>query len=209
MSTRPAIAVVAKAPEYEPSTIEEFLAWRDEDVWAEWVDGKVIRMAAVTFGHQDIVCFLLALLRLHIEAHDLGWVTTAPYAIHLPSRQRVREPDLLFVSREHLVRRKELYLDGAADVVVEVVSPESRRRDRVEKVVDYETEGVREYWLIDPRHRRVELRRLDQDGHYRLIEPEDGFLVSEAITGFRLRIDWLWEKPLPKVLDAARELGLL
>lgn len=209
MSTRPAIASIGKIPEFEPSTIEEFLAWEDEDVRAEWVDGKVIRMAAVTFGHQDIVCFLLALLSLHIEAHDLGWVTTAPYAMHLPSRQRVREPDLLFVSRERLARRKDLYLDGAADVVVEVVSPESRRRDRVEKVVDYETEGVREYWLIDPRHRRVELRRLGQDGRYRLVEPEDGFLVSEAIPGFRLRIDWLWQKPLPKVLDAARELGLL
>lgn len=206
MSTRPAIA---KFPESEPSTIEEFLAWEDENVWAEWVDGKVIRMAAVTFGHQDIVRFLLALLSLHIEAHDLGWVTTAPYAMHLPSRQRVREPDLLFVSRERLARRKDLYLDGAADVVVEVVSPESRKRDRVEKVIDYEAEGVREYWLIDPRHRQVELRRLDQDGRYQLVEPAEGFLVSEAVPGFRLRIEWLWQKPLPKVLDAARELGLV
>lgn len=208
MSTRPNIAI-AKVREHEPSTIEEFLAWEDEDVWAEWVDGKVIRMAAVTFGHQDIVRFLLALLGLYIEAHDLGWVTTAPYAMHLPSRKRVREPDLLFVSRERLDLRKDLYLDGAADVVVEVVSPESRRRDRVEKVVDYEAEGVREYWLIDPRHRQVELRRLGPDGRYRLVEPEDGFLISEAVPGFRLRVEWLWRKPLPKVLDAARELGLV
>ncbi len=205
MSTRPAIANV---PEYEPSTIEEFLAWED-DRWAEWVDGKVIRMAAVTYGHQEIVNFLLALLRLYIEEHDLGVVSTAPYAMHLPTRQRVREPDVLFVSRARMDRLRDLYLDGAADVVVEVVSPDSRRRDRVEKVIDYETEGVREYWLIDPRRRQVELRRLGQDGRYRLIEPEEGIFTSEAIPGFRLRIDWLWRQPMPKLLDAARELGLV
>lgn len=205
MSTRPAIA---KVPEYEPSTIEEFLAWED-DKWAEWVDGKVIRMAAVTFGHQDIVGFLWALLSLYIEAHDLGWITTAPYAMHLPRRQRVREPDLLFVARERLERRKDLYLDGAADVAVEVVSPDSRTRDRVEKVADYEAEGVREYWLIDPRRRQMELRRLGEDGRYRLVEPEEGIFTSEAIPGFRLRIDWLWQQPKPKLLDAARELGLV
>lgn len=204
MSTRPAIA---KVPEYEPSTIEEFLAWED-DKWAEWVDGKVIRMTAVTLGHQEIVNFLVAILRLYVEEHDLGMVSTAPYAMHLPTRQRVREPDLIFVSRDRMDRLKDLYLDGAADVVVEVVSPESRRRDRVEKVIDYEAEGVREYWLIDPHLRQVELRRLG-DGRYRLIEPEEGIFTSDAIPGFRLRIDWLWQQPKPKLLDAARELGLV
>lgn len=205
MSTRPAIADI---PEHEPSTIEEFLAWED-DKWAEWVDGKIIRMAPVTLGHQEILNFLLTLLSLYVEEHDLGVLSTAPYAMHLPARQRVREPDLLFVSRDRMDRLQDRYLEGAADVVVEVVSPDSRRRDRVEKVVDYEAEGVREYWLIDPPRRQVELRRLGGDGRYRLIEHEEGILTSEAIPGFRLRIDWLWQQPRPKLLDAARELGLV
>ena len=205
MSTRPA---TAKVPEFEPSTIEEFLAWED-DRWAEWVDGKVIRMAPVSSRHQDIVGFLLTLLMLYVEEHELGWLTTAPFAMHLPIRQQMREPDLMFVSRSRMVGRQDLYLDGPADVVVEVVSPDSRRRDRVEKVADYEAEGVREYWLIDPRRREVELRRLGQDGRYRLVEPEEGIFTSEAIPGFRLRIDWLWRHPMPKILEAARELGLV
>ena len=192
----------------EPSTIEEFLAWED-DRWAEWVDGKVIRMAPVTLGHQETVTFLLVLLSVYVEEHDLGVLSTAPYAMYLPSRQRVREPDLLFVSREHLDRLQDRYLEGAADVAVEVVSPDSRRRDWIEKVIDYELEGVREYWLIDPPRRLVELRRLGKDGRYRLVEPEEGIFTSEAIPGFRLRIDWLWQQPKPKLLDAARELGLV
>lgn len=205
MSTRPA----AKVEKIQPSTIEEFLAWEEEDVRAEWVDGKVLRMAPVSSRHQNVVSFLLTLLTLYIEEHDLGWLTTAPFSMHLAIRQQVREPDLLFVSRDRMDRIRDLYLDGPADAVVEVVSPDSRRRDRVEKVTDYEASGVREYWLIDPRLRQVELRRLGEDGRYRLIQPEEGVFTSEAIPGFRLRIDWLWREPLPKVLDAARELGLL
>ena len=205
MSTRPA----AKVDRIEPSTIEEFLAWEEEDVRAEWVDGKVLRMAPVSSRHQNVVSFLLTLLTLYVEEHDLGWLTTAPFSMHLAIRQQVREPDLLFVARDRMDRIRDLYLDGAADAVVEVVSPDSRRRDRVEKVTDYEASGVREYWLIDPRLRQVELRRLGEDGRYRLIQPEEGVFTSEAIPGFRLRIDWLWREPLPKVLDAARELGLL
>lgn len=205
MSTRPAIADV---PEFEPSTIEEFLAWENER-WAEWVDGKVIRMAPVTLGHQEILNFLLALLRLYVEERDLGVLSTAPYAMHLPSRRRVREPDLLFVSRDRMERLQDRYLEGGADMVVEVVSPDSRRRDRVEKVIDYEAEGVLEYWLIDPSRRQVELRRLGAGGRYHLIEPEKGIFTSEAIPGFRLRIDWLWQQPKPKLLEAARELGLV
>lgn len=205
MSTRPA----AKVEKIQPSTIEEFLAWEEEDVRAEWVDGKVLRMAPVSSRHQNVVSFLLTLLTLYIEEHDLGWLTTAPFSMHLAIRQQVREPDLLFVSRDRMDRIRDLYLDGPADAVVEVVSPDSRRRDRVEKVTDYEASGVREYWLIDPRLRQLELRRLGEDDRYRLIQPEEGVFTSEAIPGFRLRIDWLWREPLPKVLDAARELGLL
>lgn len=205
MSTRPA----AKVDRIEPSTIEEFLAWEEEDVWAEWADGKVLRMAPVSSRHQNVVSFLLTLLTLYVEEHDLGWLTTAPFSMHLAIRQQVREPDLLFVARDRMDRIRDLYLDGPADAVVEVVSPDSRRRDRIDKVADYEAAGVREYWLIDPRLRQVELRRLGEDGRYRLIQPEDGIFTSEAIPGFRLRIDWLWREPLPKVLDAAGELGLL
>lgn len=205
MSTRPA----AKVDKIEPSTLEEFLAWEEEDVRAEWVNGKVLRMAPVSSRHQNVVSFLLTLLTLYVEERDLGWLTTAPFSMHLAIRRQVREPDLLFVARERVDRIRDLYLDGPADAVVEVVSPDSRRRDRVEKVADYEAAGVREYWLIDPRLRQVELRRLGEDGRYRSVQPEDGIFTSEAIPGFRLRIDWLWREPLPKVLDAARELGLL
>lgn len=199
-------AAVASA---EPSNLKEFLAWTDEDVWAEWVDGKVLRMAPATDRHQDLVRFLSAVLSVYIEANDLGWLRSAPFSMYLAARHQVREPDLLFVVRDRMHLVKNAYLDGPADAVIELVSRDSHRRDRIEKVADYEAAGVREYWLIDPRHRQVEFRRLDEAGFYRLVTLEEGIFTSEVIPGFRLRVDWLWREPLPKVLDAVRELGLI
>lgn len=60
-----------------------------------------------------------------------------------------------FVAEEHLDRLQEMHLEGPADLVVEIVSPESRLRDRGEKFAEYELAGVSEYWLLDPELRRA------------------------------------------------------
>ncbi|MDW8290080.1 MAG: Uma2 family endonuclease, partial [Armatimonadota bacterium] len=67
-----------------------------------------------------------------------------------------RSPDILFVSQQNLHRLKPTYLDGPADLVVEIISPESEERDRTQKFSEYERGGVREYWLIDPEKRLAE-----------------------------------------------------
>lgn len=66
-----------------------------------------------------------------------------------------REPDLLFLARENLDRLKAPYLEGPADLAVEIVSSESRLRDRGEKLAEYEAGGVREDWILDPGQQRV------------------------------------------------------
>jgi Uma2 family endonuclease len=121
-----------------------------------------------------------------------------------------REPDILFVAREHLARLKETFLDGPADLVIEILSPESRLRDRGDKRAECEAGGVREYWLIDPERREADFYVLDARGRYRLVEVgPDGIYESPTLAGFRLNLAWLWRDPLPKVLDVARDLGLL
>jgi len=121
-----------------------------------------------------------------------------------------REPDLLFVTNEHMGRVKGAYLDGPADLVVEIVSPDSIARDRGDKFIEYEAGGVGEYWLTDPLRQQAEFYQLADDGRYRLVPPgSDRIYQSRAVTGFRLRPDWLWAEPLPKVLAVARELGLI
>jgi Uma2 family endonuclease len=198
-----------KAPPGDKVSFEAFLEWADEDTWAEWVGGEVIPMVPASNRHQDLADWLISILRLFIEAHGLGWIRSAPFLMRLSSTV-AREPDLLFVTNEHQGRVKEAYLDGPADLLIEIVSPDSIARDRGEKFVEYEAAGVIEYWLIDPLRQQAELYQLADDGRYRLIPPDaEGVYYSRVLTGFRLRPDWLWLEPLPKVLHVARELGLL
>src|SRR5690554_1361535 len=124
----------------------DFLAWADEDVPAEWVDGEVVRMSPASRRHQHIAGFLTRLIGTYVEERQLGVVLSAPFQMKL---ENGREPDLLFVRNEHLDRLRETFLDGPADLAVEVVSPESVGRDRGEKLYEYARGGVPEYWVVD------------------------------------------------------------
>jgi Uma2 family endonuclease len=191
-------------------TYEEFLAWCDEDTWAEWVDGEVIILSPASKRHQELARFLLMVLGFFVEAHDLGIVLPAPFQMKLGPSGPGREPDLLFVAREHLDRLHPTFLEGPADLVVEITSPESISRDRGEKYVEYEAAGIPEYWLIDPDRRQAEFYRLGSDGHYRVVLPDAGGLYRAVVLpGFWLRVDWLWQEPLPPVLAVLAELGIL
>ncbi len=191
-------------------SFEEFLAWCDEDTWAEWVDGRVIMVSPASRRHQDLADFLTSILRIYVESRGLGVVLSAPFLMRLPNIPSGREPDLLFVATAHVDRLKETYLDGPADLVVEIVSPESRLRDRGEKFAEYELGGVREYWIIDPELRGADFYHLDPRGRYRLVEPEaEGRYRSEVVPAFWLRLEWLWQDPLPPVLTVLGELGLI
>jgi Uma2 family endonuclease len=121
-----------------------------------------------------------------------------------------REPDLLLISQANLNRLKETYLDGPGDLVVEIASSESRERDYNEKFSEYERGGVKEYWILDLEEQRAKFYVLGAEGRYeqRSIDSE-GFYHSEVIPGFRLKVDWLWQEPLPKILYALRQLGLI
>ena len=188
---------------------EEFLEWLDEDTWAEWVDGEVVMLSPASRLHQDVRDFLLTLLRAFVELHDLGVVLSAPFQVKLEEVRRGREPDLLFVAREHLDRLKDTYLDGPPDLVVEIVSPESVSRDRGEKFYEYAQAGVPEYWLIDPQIRWADFYRLEPEARrYRpAFGGEEGVYRSEVLPGFWLRVEWLWQDPLPPVDEALLEVG--
>ncbi len=180
---------------------EAFLAQADEDDRAEWVDGTIVHYSPASRTHQEIVRFLTALLSAYVEAHNLGVVLPAPFQMKL-SRSG-REPDLLFLTRDHLHRLHPTHLEGPADLVVEIVSPESAPRDRGEKFYEYQEAGIPEYWLIDPQAQWAEFYRLEPPGRYRLItEGSSGEYHSQALPGLRLRIEWLWAPP--PLLEAFR-----
>ncbi len=203
IETLPRVALEDK----EKMSFDEFLEWCDEDTRAEWVNGEVQMVAPAGDKHQDLADFLLTLLRQFVRHNQLGWIRSAPFLMRLPNVPSGREPDVLFVRTEHLDRVKPTFLDGPADLVIEITSPESIGRDRGEKFVEYERAGVAEYWLIDPDRRRAEFYRLDAQGMYHLCEPDaQGVYRSQMVEGFWLRVEWLWQDPLPLEEEVLREI---
>jgi len=187
-------------------TYEEFLAWADEDTCAEWVNGEVVMHSPASDHHQDISDFLTSILRAFVETRRLGIIRSAPFQMRLAHSGR--EPDLLYLAYEHLERRKGTYLDGPADLVIEIMSPESAARDRGEKFYEYAEAGIPEYWLIDPLREQADFYQLDAGGRYRSALPDaEGIYRSKVLPGFWLRVDWLWQ--LPPVLEVVRQLGLV
>ena len=202
VEAQPPVVMEGLASPPPPVSFEEFLAWTDEDTRAEWVDGKVVLMSPSSLDHQDLLKFLDRLITAFVEAHQLGWVYFAPVLMRLPTRPSGREPDLLFVANQHADRLRETYLDGPADLVVEIVSPESDERDRGEKFVEYEGAGIPEYWLIDPLRQEAFFYQRGADGRYHLSPVDaDGGYHSAVLSGFRLRVAWLWQRPLPRVSE--------
>jgi Uma2 family endonuclease len=209
------------APEHQPSTApsgqdqplrmsyEEFLAWADEDIHAEWVNGEVIVQLPPKEPHQRVVAFLMSLMTLFIELFKLGRLLPAPFEMRAVPGGSAREPDLIFVAREHLDRLSPERLSGPADLVVEVISDDSVARDRADKFYEYQAAGVSEYWILDsrPGRERADFYVLDEKGRYRPVPPApDGRYDSSVLPGFWLHLDWLTSAEPPAVLTALAQV---
>ncbi len=189
-------------------TFEEYLAFTPESGLAEWIDGEVIVQMTATLEHQQLVQFLSSLLGLFAQIFKLGRVHTAPYAMRAKPEGPGREPDVMFVAAENLRRLGSKYLDGPADLAIEIVSDDSVARDRADKFYEYEEAGVREYWIIDPRpgKQRADFYVRDDKGRYRPVPIDDrGVYASTVLPNFWLQVDWLWATE-PNPLTALAEI---
>ncbi len=189
-----------------PMTEDEFVAWCDEDVKAEWVDGEVVIMSPASYKHVAIAGWLIRVLGDFVEDRDLGEVLGIEFMIRLARQRRRRVPDILFVARERLGLLRPNHLEGAPDLAMEIVSPDSQTRDREDKFADYQKGGVREYWIIDPIEEELTAFALGANRRYAAIEPVDGRVHSAVLPGFFLRPEWLWRSPLPRKADALRSM---
>lgn len=188
---------------------EAFLA-TDDEMRAEWVDGKVIEMSPISNEHQKLGRFLIGLMEAFAETKHLGEVFYEPFQMKTAPDLPGRSPDVLFVADENLHRLQTNHLEGPADLAVEIISPESRARDRGEKFYEYEQGGVGEYWLIDYGRKQAEFYQRDTNGIYQLVPPDaDGVYHCAVLPGLWMRVTWLWQRPLPPLLSVLAEWGLI
>jgi Uma2 family endonuclease len=187
---------------------EDFLSSVDEGTHAEWVDGEVVRMSPSSERHEAVAGFLYAVLRFYVRRTEAGGrVLHAPFQMKLG--RSGREPDVFYVPPERMDALQATFYDGPAALAIEVVSPDSRVRDRTEKLREYEAAGVKEYWVIDPMQRSAEVHRLSAAGRYELVPPgEPPRLRSEVIPGLWIDPEWLWAEE-PDEWVAYKEWGLV
>jgi Uma2 family endonuclease len=135
-------------------TYEDYVLFPEDGQRHEILEGEHYVMPAPSLEHQDVVMALSVKLGLFVRERRLGRVYPAPTDV-LFSRHDIAQPDLLFVSNERADILTKANVQGAPDLVIEILSDSSRRRDETLKREIYERAGVLEYWLIDPQHRSV------------------------------------------------------
>lgn len=171
----------------------------------EWVDGVVVEMPSITERHDALVAFLRMWISALLERLGGGRVLGDPMIMKLESIRSSRAPDLQVLLPSSLHRLKNNLVIGPADLVIEVVSPGSRRVDSVDKFQEYEQGGVPEFWLIDYERRHPIFYRLNSSGLYEEAAPdEQGLYHAAAVPGLRLPVDLLWREMLPGPVEIVR-----
>ncbi len=161
-----------------------------DDTRYELIDGDLIMAPAPNLGHQGIDMDLGSALNAFVKERGLGKVFSAPCDVLL-SNTDVVQPDLLFVSREreHILLGG-VNVQGAPDLVVEILSPSTEGRDRTVKRALYARHGVSEYWLADPAAQTITVMLLGEGGFE--VEAVYGMgqtLTSPTLPGFEVDLD--------------------
>ncbi len=185
--------------EREILTAEDFLDWLIPGKQADLIDGEINMHSPVSIRHADLLNFVDFLLRSYVEERGLGRLYREVVAVRLSSRN-VFLPDLAFYRTERLHLLRESAIEGAPDLVVEVLSPRTADRDVGVKFAEYEQHGVDEYWILDPE--TLAHRFYAREGEL-LVEfaYQEESIQSKTIPGLTVKRSWLDPTALPKITD--------
>ena len=177
-------------------TYEDYCKTPDDERW-ELLDGELVTVPSPNVLHQDLSGNLFVLLKLFVDRMALGRVFHAPLDVVL-SDTSVVQPDLLFVSNERTDILTEANVQGAPDLVIEILSPSTTSRDWRIKMDLYAQHGVREYWIVDPDGQRVWVMAggdgtLEEVGNY----ARNDTLTSPTLTGFNTALDQVFPERVP------------
>jgi Uma2 family endonuclease len=182
-------------------TYRDYRQWPDDERW-ELIDGMAYSMSSPTRFHQGIGAVIFGEIYAHLKGKGAGCrVYAAPLDVFFP---RVREqheddvatvvqPDVLVVCDPDKLVAKGIW--GAPDLVVEILSPSTSRKDQHEKFALYERSGVREYWVIDPVSNWLQQYILAADGKYaaEVTFEKTGTVSSIVLPEFVLDVASLWQ----------------
>ncbi len=168
-------------------TYEDYLRLPDDGRRYEIIEGVLYVANAPDFAHQHTVLQISRQMANFVVEHRLGHVLVAPFEVHLSETTRPVQPDIIFIKTENLPTTNIQFFEGVPDVVIEVLSPSSIRKDRSIKFTAYEQAGVSEYWIVNPHFHTVEVYTLS-GGEYALLGEfmEDDVITSVVLEGLEI-----------------------
>jgi Uma2 family endonuclease len=173
-------------------TYEDWLRLPDDGFRYEVLDGVLHMTLPPTIAHQRSLFRLALAIGNFVAQHQRGEVFIAPCGVQLPGQPVPVQPDILFVStaRHDIVGQE--YIEGAPDLVVEVLSPSNWLYDRSEKFRAYRDAGVGEYWIVDPRADTLEVfvHEAEASDYVLLNKFKMGDVVTlHVLSGFEVAVD--------------------
>jgi Uma2 family endonuclease len=183
---------------------EDYLAHYAEQ-HCEWIKGVVIKMSPIHEKHDLLTRYLSNLLATYFELNPIGRIRQDPFVMRLSEVEAQRQPDIQVILESNPHPLKPTYMDGPADICIEVVSPGSMSIDRGDKFAEYEKGGVGEYWIIDPIHEECLFYRLGEAGYYVPYSPDAaGHYHTPLLPGLKLQVTTLWQEQLPGPIAVAK-----
>lgn len=185
----------------ETFTQEEFRRWLEEhggagDNHYELLRGRIVMTPPAGYPHGDLEAAIVARLHDHVRAGRLGTVRGSSAGFDLPSGDTV-EPDASFVSAERQAAgpapQRGRFLRVVPNLVVEILSRPTARRDRTEKLQIYERNGVDEYWIVDPDQRSVTVFELRGDRYDAGTSVSQGRIPSVVVPDLGLAVDEIFD----------------
>ncbi len=176
---------VVERPKRKVWTYEDYLRLTDDKRY-EVINGRLKEMPAPTPWHQAISRKISLLLARFLKDGEFFY---APIDVVLGDRY-VLQPDIVFISKERLGIIGEKAIMGPPDLVVEIISPATVRRDTVVKKSIYERFGVKEYWIVYPEEKAVEVWVLNDEGKYDLfnVAEGEGKVKSKVLEGLEINL---------------------
>lgn len=165
----------------------------DDNLLYELLNGDLVKKSAPSPQHQRTVRKLTRQMENFIEGKSLGEVFFAPIDVFLDD-YNVPQPDLIFISEAKKGIITQDGIMGVPDLVVEVISPSSWRRDRFEKMKLYKKYEVPEFWLIDPQNKSIEVfTYADNDFDVFSLGVETDEVQSKILEGFTIKVKTIFE----------------
>ncbi len=179
---------VGNIPEKKTYTYADY-ARLPEGAPYQLIGGQLIMTPPPIPYHQEVLRKLGFKILVFLEKKELGHLYYAPLDVYF-SDSDVYQPDIIFIQKEREAIIGETKIEGAPDMVIEILSPSTAYYDLRNKFRTYEKHGVSEYWIVDPGQRRIEVYENKGEKFNIYMEAEgEGSISSKILEGFRIAVD--------------------